>query len=272
MPNPSSSQTNNGANLGYEAELFRAADKLRGNMEPSDYKHVVLGLIFLKHISDRFEARRQELIAEFPGDEDILEDRDEYAAENVFWVPQAARWSYLQANAKQPTIGKLIDEAMLAIEKDNPSLQGVLPKEYARPALNAVMLGELIDLISNIALGEVQKFIVDAQLPMRLAKFLNEQGYNTLHTKDLPLQNATPDTYINNLSIHEQRVVITKNADFVESFLLRQIPYKLLLVSTGNIKNFELEALFQSNLEQLVDLLASYSYIELGKDAIIVHQ
>ncbi len=149
-------QTNNGANLGYEAELFKAADKLRGNMEPSDYKHVVLGLIFLKHISDRFEARRQELMAEFPDDAEVLEDRDEYLAENVFWVPQAARWSHLQANAKQPTIGKLIDEAMLAIEKDNPSLKGVLPKEYARPALNAVMLGELIDLISSIALGQAQ--------------------------------------------------------------------------------------------------------------------
>jgi len=155
MPNSSSSQTN-GANLGYEAELFKAADKLRGNMEPSDYKHVVLGLIFLKHITDRFEAQRHKLEASFPNDPDILEDRDEYLAENVFWVPQAARWSHLQANAKQPTIGKLIDEAMLAIEKDNPSLKGVLPKEYARPALNAVMLGELIDLISNIALGEAQ--------------------------------------------------------------------------------------------------------------------
>lgn len=156
MPKSSPSQTNHGANLGYEAELFKAADKLRGNMEPSDYKHVVLGLIFLKHISDRFEARRQALMAEFPGDAAVLEDRDEYTAENVFWVPQAARWSHLQANAKQPTIGKLIDEAMLAIEKENASLKGVLPKEYARPALNAVMLGELIDLISNIALGEAQ--------------------------------------------------------------------------------------------------------------------
>jgi type I restriction enzyme M protein len=156
MPKTSPSQTNNGAHLGYEAELFKAADKLRGNMEPSDYKHVALGLIFLKHISDRFEVRRQELMAEFPDDAEILEERDEYAAENVFWVPQSARWFHLQANAKQPTIGKLIDEAMLAIEKENASLKGVLPKEYARPALNAVMLGELIDLISNIALGEAQ--------------------------------------------------------------------------------------------------------------------
>ncbi len=139
-----------GGDLGFEAELFKAADKLRGNMEPSDYKHVVLGLIFLKHISDSFEAKRAELQAE-PGADP--EDRDEYAADNVFWVPPTARWSHLQANAKQPSIGKLIDEAMIAIEKDNENLKGVLPKDYARPALNAVMLGELIDLISGITLG-----------------------------------------------------------------------------------------------------------------------
>jgi type I restriction enzyme M protein len=140
----------NGGNLGFEAELFKTADKLRGNMEPSDYKHVALGLIFLKHISDSFEAKRAALLADYP---DGAEDRDEYAADSIFWVPPTARWSHLQANAKQPTIGKLIDEAMIAIEKDNDSLKGVLPKEYARPALNAVMLGELIDLISGIALG-----------------------------------------------------------------------------------------------------------------------
>jgi type I restriction enzyme M protein len=139
------------SDLGFEAELFKAADKLRGNMEPSDYKHVALGLIFLKHISDSFEAKRSALLAEAGADP---EDRDEYAADNVFWVPPAARWSHLQANAKQPSIGKMIDEAMIAIEKDNENLKGVLPKDYARPALNAVMLGELIDLISNIALGQ----------------------------------------------------------------------------------------------------------------------
>jgi type I restriction enzyme M protein len=140
----------NGGNLGFEAELFKTADKLRGNMEPSDYKHVALGLIFLKHISDSFEAKRAALLADYA---DGAEDRDEYAADNIFWVPPMARWSHLQANAKQPAIGKLIDEAMIAIEKDNDGLKGVLPKEYARPALNAVMLGELIDLISGIALG-----------------------------------------------------------------------------------------------------------------------
>jgi type I restriction enzyme M protein len=141
----------NGGNLGFEAELFKAADKLRGNMEPSDYKHVALGLIFLKYISDAFETKHKALLAEDPL---AAEDKDEYLADNVFWVPKEARWSHLQANAKQPTIGTLIDDAMRAIEKDNESLKGVLPKDYARPALNKVMLGELIDLISGIALGE----------------------------------------------------------------------------------------------------------------------
>lgn len=148
---PTKPQKSKGGDLGFEAELFKAADKLRGNMEPSDYKHVALGLIFLKHISDSFEAKRAELLADYP---DGAEDPDEYAADNIFWVPKEARWSHLQASAKQPGIGKLIDEAMIAIEKRNESLKGVLPKEYARPALNAVMLGELIDLISGIALGQ----------------------------------------------------------------------------------------------------------------------
>jgi type I restriction enzyme M protein len=141
----------NGGNIGFESDLFKAADKLRGNMEPSDYKHVALGLIFLKHISDSFEAKHAALMAT---DSEGAEDLDEYLAENIFWVPKEARWSNLQANAKQPSVGKLIDEAMIAIEKRNESLKGVLPKEYARPALNAVMLGELIDLISGIGLKQ----------------------------------------------------------------------------------------------------------------------
>ena len=140
---------NNGANLGFEAKLWATADKLRGNMEASDYKHVVLGLIFLKYISDAFEAKRGALLKEELAD---AEDPEEYLASNVFWVPKEARWSHLQANAKQPTIGKLIDNAMLAIEGKNESLKGVLPKDYARPALNKIMLGELIDLISSIAM------------------------------------------------------------------------------------------------------------------------
>ena len=142
---------NNGANLGFEAQLWAAADKLRGNMEPSDYKHVALGLIFLKYISDAFEAKRAALLKEELAD---AEDPEEYLAENVFWVPKDARWSHLQAKAKQPTIGKGIDDAMLAIEARNASLKGVLPKDYARPALNKVMLGELIDLVSRIGMAE----------------------------------------------------------------------------------------------------------------------
>src|SRR3954464_9056807 len=141
----------NGANLGFEAQMFLAADKLRKNLEPSDYKHVALGLIFLKHISTAFEAKQAALLAEDP---QAAEDSDEYLAENIFWVPKEARWSYLQANARQPTIGKLIDDAMLAIETNNASLKGVLPKDYNRPALDKVMLGELIDLISGIAMHE----------------------------------------------------------------------------------------------------------------------
>ncbi|TQE99232.1 MAG: SAM-dependent DNA methyltransferase [Spiribacter salinus] len=146
-PTPTASS----ATLGFEADLFKAADKLRGNMEPSDYKHVALGLIFLKYISDAFEAKHQALLAE---DELAAEDKDEYLAENVFWVPKEARWSHLKANAKQPTIGTLIDDAMRAIEKENEGLKGVLPKDYGRPALNKIMLGELIDLISKIAMGD----------------------------------------------------------------------------------------------------------------------
>lgn len=142
-----------GANLGFEGELFKAADKLRGNMEPSDYKHVALGLIFLKHISDSFEAKHSALMAEDPT---CAEDPDEYLAENIFWVPKEARWSHLQANAKQPGIGKIVDDALVAIEAKNESLKGVLPKDYARPALNKMMLGELIDLISGIGLGTEQ--------------------------------------------------------------------------------------------------------------------
>src|SRR5438552_2413577 len=115
----------NGGNLGFEAELFLAADKLRKNLEPSDYKHVVLGLIFLRHISGAFEAKRAALLAEDP---ETAEDQDEYLAENVFWVPKEARWTHLQDNAKQPTIGKIIDDAMSEIEKSNPGLKGGCPR------------------------------------------------------------------------------------------------------------------------------------------------
>ncbi len=142
---------NNGANLGFEQKLWQAADKLRGNMDAADYKHVVLGLIFLKYISDAFQERYNQLKAEPHADP---EDRDEYAAENVFWVPKEARWPHLQDSAKQTTIGLLIDKAMEAIEKANPSLKGVLPKEFNRPSLDKHRLGELIDLIGTIGLGD----------------------------------------------------------------------------------------------------------------------
>lgn len=148
-----SNAKNGNGDLGFEQKLFLAADKLRGNMEPSDYKHIVLGLIFLKYISDSFEAKYLALLKEDP---EAAEDKDEYLAEGVFWVPKAARWSKLQEGARQPKIGVMIDDAMRAIEKENDSLKGVLPKEYARPALNKIMLGDLIDLISGIALADEQ--------------------------------------------------------------------------------------------------------------------
>jgi type I restriction enzyme M protein len=141
------------ANLGFEAKLWLIADKLRNNMDAAEYKHVVLGLIFLKYISDTFEEHRAKLIAgqgDYKGAN--AEDPDEYKAENVFWVPKEGRWSHLQASAKQPTIGKIVDDAMVAIERDNPRLKGVLPKDYARPALDKHRLGELIDLIGTIEL------------------------------------------------------------------------------------------------------------------------
>ncbi len=164
MPKPANGS--NGANLGFESVLWAAADKLRSNMDAAEYKHVVLGLIFLKYISDAFEEYYQVLKAEAddPSSEryvkdpqaryDTLEDRDEYVAESIFWVPREARWSFLKDNAKQPTIGKLLDDAMIAIERDNPRLKGVLPKDYARPAVNKQRLGELIDLISSVGLGD----------------------------------------------------------------------------------------------------------------------
>jgi len=144
-------KASNGANLGFEQKLWQAADKLRGNMDAADYKNVVLGLIFLKYISDAFQEHYDKLKRE-PHAEP--EDRDEYTAENIFWVPKAARWSYLQAHAKQASIGKLLDEAMVAIEKENPGLRGVLPKDYARESLDKHRLGELIDLIGTIGLGD----------------------------------------------------------------------------------------------------------------------
>ncbi len=148
----SSQGSSSGARLGFEAELWQAADSLRGSMDAAEYKHVVLGLIFLKYISDAFEEQHGKLVAEQASGADP-EDPDEYRAVNVFWVPPGARWQRLKAQARQPTIGQLVDDAMAAIERDNPALKGVLPKDYARPALDKTRLGQLIDLISNIEVG-----------------------------------------------------------------------------------------------------------------------
>jgi len=170
------SKNNTGANLGFEDKLWAAADKLRGNMDAAEYKHVVLGLIFLKYISDAFMEKFQVLQAD---DLAYPEDKDEYLAENIFWVPPEARWDYLQKNAKRPEIGKLVDDAMTAIERDNKTLKGVLPKNYARPALNKVRLGEIIDLIATIGLGDKesrQKDILGRVYEYFLARFAAAEG------------------------------------------------------------------------------------------------
>ena len=150
----------NGATLGFESKLWRAADALRSNMDAAEYKHVVLGLIFLKYISDAFEEQHAKLESERSQGADP-EDPDEYRAVNIFWVPREARWSKLKSEAKQPTIGKAIDNAMIAIERDNTSLKGVLPKDYAHPRLDKERLGQLIDLIGNIGLGDEASRTID---------------------------------------------------------------------------------------------------------------
>ncbi|MHB8225509.1 class I SAM-dependent DNA methyltransferase [Acidithiobacillus sp.] len=138
-----------------ESKLWATADKLRGHLDAADYKHVVLGLIFLKYISDRFAQRHAEIIREEAGTY-AAEDRDEYTAEGVFWVPLSGRWDRVQAAAKQPDIGKRIDEAMTEIERENPHLKNILPKGYARPTLDQRRLGELVDLIGTIGLGTAE--------------------------------------------------------------------------------------------------------------------
>jgi type I restriction enzyme M protein len=177
MPKSTQKKTN-GASLGFEQTLWQAADKMRNNMDASEYKHVVLGLIFLKYVSDAFAEKHNLLMAEKSQGADP-EDRDEYRADNVFWVPPSARWSHLQANAKQPTIGRLIDDAMVAIEHDNPNLKGVLPKDYSRAALDKQRLGELIDLIGTIGLGDKDnrsKDILGRVYEYFLSQFASAEG------------------------------------------------------------------------------------------------
>ena len=143
----------NNAVIGYEAELWNMAKSLRGSMDAAEYKHVVLGLIFLKYISDAFEEKRRDLETRISEGDDP-DDPDQYLMDNIFWVPPKARWQVIQSNAKQATIGRLVDKAMMEIERENEGLKGVLPKDYARPALNKQRLGQVIDLISNIKVGD----------------------------------------------------------------------------------------------------------------------
>jgi len=168
----------NGANLGFEQTLWLAADKLRGHLDAAEYKNVVLGLIFLKYISDAFEKLYAQLETLRNQGADP-EDRDEYIAERVFWVPKEARWTHLRANAKQPTIGNLIDQAMQAIERENPSLRGVLPGNYGRATLDKQRLGGLVDLISGINFVDEEsrkQGILGRVYEYFLAQFASQEG------------------------------------------------------------------------------------------------
>jgi type I restriction enzyme M protein len=184
-------KTANGSALNFEAQLWAAADKMRGHMDASEYKHVCLGLIFLKYISDAFEEKREQLLFGFsdpksewfikdePGRAEAAENRDEYLAANVFWLPPEARWHTIKAKAKSPEIGKVIDDAMGAIERENPTLKGVLPRDYARPSLDKVRLGGLVDIISNIGFNESaakSKEVLGRVYEYFLGKFASAEG------------------------------------------------------------------------------------------------
>ncbi len=183
----SDSQDKKASEIGVDAEtLWQAADKLRGSIDAAEYKHVVLGLIFLKYISDAFETRRAKLAEELKADgiegeqaERLLEERDEYTAENVFWVPPEARWGQIQAQGKAPDIAKRIDDAMYAIERENPKLKGKLPRDYARRHIAPERLGGLIDLIGSIAIGTAQaraKDVLGRVYEYFLGKFAAAEG------------------------------------------------------------------------------------------------
>lgn len=168
----------NGTPLGFESKLWAAADALRNNMDAAEYKHVVLGLIFLKYISDAFEAKHAELVTQKADGADP-EDPDEYRAASIFWVPKEARWSFLRDNAPQPTVGKLVDDAMSAIERDNASLKGVLPKDFGRPGLDKQRLTQLIKLVSDIGLGSPEdraKDVLGRVYEYFLAQFASAEG------------------------------------------------------------------------------------------------
>ncbi len=163
--------------IGYEAELWSMADTLRGSMDAAEYKHVVLGLIFLKYISDAFEERKAIVKAE-AGD-DAANDRDEYTAKNIFWVPSEARWQKISDQAKQSDIGQVVDNAMIAIERENKFIKDVLPKDYARPVVDTVRLGQLIDVISNITVGDAEarsKDVLGRVYEYFLSQFASAEG------------------------------------------------------------------------------------------------
>ncbi len=166
-----------GAPTGHEAELWAMTDALRGSMDAAEYKHFVLGLIFLKYISDAFEERHAAVLAEWGAD--AAEDRDEYTAENIFWVPPEARWGHLKAQARQPTVGQAVGEAMAAVERENPALEAVLPKDYTRPALDKQRLGQLIDMIGNIRVGDAEarsRDVLGRVYEYFLSRFANAEG------------------------------------------------------------------------------------------------
>ena len=171
-------KSGSGALTGYEAELWRMADALRGSMDAAEYKHVVLGLIFLKYISDAFQELHAWLESNTAEGFDP-EDMDEYRGENIFWVPPEARWPHLKAQARQSTVGQLVDDAMTAIEQDNPALKDVLPKDYARPALDKTRLGLLIDLVTNIRVGDSEarsKDVLGRVYEYFLSQFTSAEG------------------------------------------------------------------------------------------------
>ena len=174
---PEAPAPSQGATTGYEAELWKMADTLRGSMDAAEYKHVVLGLIFLKYISDAFVERHAALSAKLG--RETAEDPDEYTAKNIFWVPEDARWESLREEAKQPDIGGRVDAAMTAVERKNRSLRDVLPKIYSRPALDKTRLGQLIDRISGITVGDAEarsKDVLGRVYEYFLSQFAGAEG------------------------------------------------------------------------------------------------
>ena len=165
----------NTASIGFEKEIWSAADKLRGNVDASEYKHVVLGLIFLKYISDSFEEKYDSLVEEGSGFE---EERDEYVAENIFYVPEKARWSYIAKHSNVQEIGQVIDGAMVEIENENQRLKGILPKNFSRPELDKRRLGEVVDIFTNMPLVDhrEKKDVIGRTYEYCLAMFAEQEG------------------------------------------------------------------------------------------------